>query len=324
MRPLRSLLSKGRSRSALQGVEDTTPAAVTPSVDSSVPVHYFGLTRFSVFSPTSSSWRLTRREKWDHKRYADYLYSDERMEPRCDIFGKLAAPLYQQMAHDRSYKHFVLYSPQMPKRWLNQLHEIAHRNRVLELVETSTDRVDGRRLMRDRLVQSAAEDAMVFAFRIDDDDLLAVDYLDQVAPYVVPAHQGWAVSFASGFAGLYEDGDYTDIREHTQPLPSMGQGAIGRWTQGDARLELEEIKNHGKTHYRRPVILDARRPTWLQTRHVFQDTAVTEAQDLKDAELARGSVMAKLERLAPVDDADVVGERFPTLRGHLPGENDSA
>jgi hypothetical protein len=277
-------------------------------------VHHFGFTRFSLFSPDSKSWRTTRREV-DPERYAEFLFSEERMEPRCAIFCDLAAPLYQQMAKGSQFRHVVLYSPRLPERWLSRLREAARQYPVLWLVEAESDRVDTAGLLRSQMHQrSGDEDAMVVVFRIDDDDLLSIDYVEQVEQYAIPQHDGYAVAFTRGYAGLYEGGRYTEFRELHQFMPSMGQAVIGRWHSAVGRLSLDEIKNHSRTHYRRTVLLTAQRPTFVQTRHVGQDTVLTEGDQPEMAD-AREVVLQKLSRLPTVEDLDTLYARFPTLQG---------
>lgn len=188
--------------------------------------HYFGATRFSIVSPDSGSWRLSRGEgRTDAESYSQKLFAPERMGPRVQIFCELAAPLYQQMAERHAFRHFVYYSPLLPERWRRELEAAAQTYPVLELVPVESDQLDVLERMEGHLARTAGDQqALVFAFRIDDDDLLSADYLDQVEPYLIEAHEGYAVSFASGYAGFFENGGYSLLRRHYQPMSSMGQG----------------------------------------------------------------------------------------------------
>lgn len=281
-------------------------------------MQHFGVTRFSLFDPDSPAWRLTRRGDWaDAEAYAQHLYSEERMGPRCDIFCDLAAPLYQQMAEGHSFRQMVLYSAIMPQRWKNRLAEAAERYPVLWLVESEEGSPDVKSSLREHLREhSPGRDALVFAFRVDDDDLLSVDYLDQVEPYVTAQHHDHAISFSSGFAALYEMGSYTRVAPWHQRLSSMGQGSIGTWQARQEHLALTLIGNHNRTDHGRTVLLDGRHPTFLQTRHMGQDTAVKETEPL-DAERARAALVAEFGRLPAVTDLQMLLERFPTLSGRI-------
>lgn len=299
----------GGTRRAARRVRSLLPGA-TPHP----PVVAVGTTRFSLFQPDSPSWRLTRRADWSGPDdYRDHLFSDERMEPRCDIFCTLAAPLYQEMAERHDYRHLVRYSPDLPSRWKDRLRQAAQDNPVLWLVEAGSGTPDVTSLLNEHLrVRAGRQDAMLFVFRVDDDDLLSRDFLDQVEPYVRPHHHGYALSFSDGFAGLYEDGRYTRVAQLHLPLSSMGQGAVGTWRGREGTLAVRSISNHARTDRHRTVILDGRRPTFLQTRHVGQDTAVKEDDPL-DADQARARIVQQFRKLTEVEDLDVLRDRFPTL-----------
>lgn len=283
-----------------------------------LPVHHFGVTRFSLFDPDSAAWRLTRRGDWpDAEAYAEHLFSEERMGPRCDIFCDLAAPLYQQMAEGHSFRQMVLYSAIMPQRWKDRLEQAAERYPVLWLIESEGGSPDVKSYLREHLrTHSSGQNSLVFAFRVDDDDLLSADYLDQVEPYVTAQHHDHAISFSSGFAALYENGTYTRVAPWHQRLSSIGQGSIGTWRAQEERLALTLIGNHNRTDRGRTVLLDGRRPTFLQTRHIGQDTAVKETEPL-DAERARSALIAGFGRLPTVTDLQMLLDRFPSLSGRI-------
>lgn len=279
---------------------------------------HVGTTRFSLLQPDSPSWRLTRRADWSSAEdYAAHLFADDRMAPRCDIFCNLAAPTYQDMAGRHDYRHMVRYSQGLPQRWKDRLQEAAEANPVLWLVEEGDGTPDVKGMLVDHLrARAGRRDAMVFVFRVDDDDLLSNDFLDQVEPYVRPHHHNYAVSFSSGYTGLYEDGRYSRVSHLQLPMSSMGQGAVGTWRGGDGALSIRTISNHARSDRQRTVILDGRRPTFFQTRHVGQDTAVGEKEPW-DAERARARVVKALERLKKVEDMNVLGEQFPTVVGRV-------
>lgn len=286
--------------------------------DGDVAVQHFGTTRFSLFQPGNAAWRLTRRtEGMGEDIYAAQLFSDERLAPRFEIFCDVAAPLYQQMAVGRHYRHLVLYSSVMPQHWKDRLLETAERYPVLWLHESEDGQPDIRALLRSHLREhSRDQDRLVFAFRVDDDDLLSADFLEQVEAHVIPQHHDHVISFSSGYAGLYENGRYTHVVTWDQRLSSMGQGAIGRWRAADGKLALTLVGNHNRSDRSRTVLLDGRRPTYLQTRHVGQDTAVKESEPI-DLDRARSRILAELGRRPSVTEPATLLERFPSLASRL-------
>src|SRR5699024_9741945 len=145
--------------------------------------------------------------------------------------------------------------------------ETAEKYPVLHPIESKLVRTVDR--ARDHLIDiGETRDAHVFCFRVDDDDLLSSDFLSLVEPLISDSNEGFAVSFASGYAALFENGKYTTLRQHVSPLIAIGLGVIGKWYPADQSLPLQFIRNHSRTHYLRTVLLDAQRPTFIHTRHV--------------------------------------------------------
>lgn len=235
------------------------------------------------------------------------------MEPRIRIFCDLAAPIYQQMAERHDYRHFVYYSKEMPERWTDALNQAAVEFPVLRPTLVDSDRINTIGHIESILAERrSSKESLVFLFRVDDDDILALDFLDQVSEYMHELHRGYAVSLADGFAGLYEDGEYREFRRHTHVLSSMGQGTIGAWAPADGKLRIPQIVNHGKTHFRRSVLVNAQRPTFLQTRHVGQDTA-SQGGAVESLEMARADLLTRFSRLKAIDDVSELKSQFPTV-----------
>ena len=78
---------------------------------------FFGVTRFSLFLPSSNAWNLTS----DEEKYKAKLFSPERLQPRFDVFFKYALPIYKKYADEFQYKHILLYSAHMPSVWKEKL-----------------------------------------------------------------------------------------------------------------------------------------------------------------------------------------------------------
>lgn len=261
---------------------------------------FFGVTRFSVAEPGSPSWQLTRGQR-DTDAYLQALYAPERMEARCHIFCDVTAPLLQEQAEGRKYRHLVLYSSVMPQQYQDRLREAAKRYPVLQLERQPEQPVPVKALLGRRFANSRSRwPSMVYVFRLDDDDVLGVNFLNQVEPFLVPAHHGFAVSLTHGYVGSYQDGRYHQVQHHRRPLSSIGIGAIGSWDPGRGVLDVSEIRNHPRTDQRRTVLYDGTQRSWLRTVHPGQDTA--------------GTGPAQLDPKAEAAGRDAALGVLPTLR----------
>lgn len=233
---------------------------------------FFGVTRFSVYAPGSNSWKLSKDDV-SEKEYLDNLYSDERLSVRFEIFTKRALPIYQQMANGKNYRHIVQYSDLMPEKWKEKLFQCARDFPVvlLQEVKHTTASVDA---MLEELKTQKAPSGVVVWFRVDDDDLLSADYLDQLEQYAQESFGGMAVSFGSGITAAYTNGTFKNFRLIRKHLMSQGQAYIGRYDAAESKIIFPKASDHTKTDINTPVIIDSRKPAYFWVHHDSQDTSV--------------------------------------------------
>src|SRR5690606_7069414 len=119
------------------------------------------------------AWKASRRADGD---YSTTLFEEERMKMRCDIFIDLAAPIYQTWADQYEYRHVVHFSSDLPDQWLDRLEDAARRHPFIVLDEV-TEAVRTQSVITSDLRTHGHGAGVVVRLRIDDDDLLAADYL---------------------------------------------------------------------------------------------------------------------------------------------------
>lgn len=261
--------------------------------------YFIGHTRFSLFNPESNSWKLT---SVDEKEYLDILYSDERLKVRFDIFINKALPLYDKMRKNYFYKHIVQYSFNMPEKWKSKLKEAASKYEFLILIEY--DRTI-RSLPILELVKGYDSKTLVY-FRVDDDDLLSVNYLDALSKYSKPEYEGMIVSFGKGLIANYQNGVYTDFRDCHRRFLGLGMAMVGRFDAHRGSYWLPKSGNHEKVDLNSPTIIDSTEYTFIWTQHVTQDTRVGRKNPLN----FNDRIMSKYR---PIKDATHLKLLFPTL-----------
>lgn len=228
---------------------------------------YFGVTRFSIYLPSSSSWVLSSKDS----DYLNKLYSDERLNPRFDIFLNYALPIYESYCKNFTYVHIVLFSEAMPEKWKNLLLSASERYSFIKLCKVK-DQVYFQDVMEDFLKKNRKDDCPVALFRVDDDDILSEDFLEQLSQYTQFPFEGMSVSLCSAIAAKYDKGKFVDFRKVRAPLLSMGLANIGRFSCSDGKLHLPRAVNHMETDLHRPVIIDSRKPAFIWTHHKNQDS----------------------------------------------------
>jgi hypothetical protein len=233
--------------------------------------------------------------------YTTTLFDDDRMKLRTDIFLRLALPIYQSWAERFAYRHVVHISSDLPEKWRAQLDDAAVRYPCL-IINEVTEKITPATVMRDDLIKHADAD-MVVRLRVDDDDLLATDYLDHLDHYVRPDNVGMAVSFGLGVAAIYHHGQHSEFRLKREVLPSAGQAYIGRFDQDAQSIRGIKIHAHNRIDTFKPVIFDSREPMYLQTYHEQQDKEFGRADD----------PLARVRHFPEFDDHDMLAAKFPTL-----------
>jgi hypothetical protein len=263
-----------------------------------------------------ATWGLTKRGE---ARYLSVLWSPERMVPRCELFSRLCAPQLQAMAGRHDYRHVVLHSPGLPEPWLGQLRATVQEHPVLELVPVDGPELPSPTTLAKTLVPGRRVDSgPVVTFRVDDDDLLAVDFLDHLAEYANYADRGRAVNLPRGFTSVWDESRLSmhDLRPVLERFGGRGQAFVGWYDAESGALDdlPERHEPHSKIDQFRPVVHDARHPAFLWTQHVHQDSHQNRRS---------GTPLERIETFMakfPAGSADDVAEAlrlFPVLHGRL-------
>ncbi len=282
---------------------------------------YYGVTRYSLFSPGSLSWKTSGGGVFPTPdAYMHYLFSEERLDLRADIFLLRSVPALAKMAEGHDYKHFVLYSALLPKRHQDLLFEAAARYPFLVPVEWN-EVVNGsgieevHPLIEADLATRTAPDAglePVVWFRLDDDDILAVDYLARLESYRTLDHVGMAISFGLGLTAYKVDGGLVNLREFHHPKSAQGLAFVVAFDASAGRLSVTIPGPHHDVDQVMPTILDSREAMFFQIRHGDQDSTLQAKPDQRAV-----ASLARLEKLPAVHAADVVAARWPSLIADL-------
>lgn len=263
-------------------------------------MYFIGQTRFSLYTPKSNAWNISN---FTEEEYINHLFSDERMSVRMKIFSEASIPLMDNMKKNYNFHHIVSYSSILPQKWKDELIALQKKYPFLYLHEADTASENPLH----SILKGKQEGSVAF-FRLDDDDLLAVDYLDYLAKYNYPAYKNMAVSFGKGIAAFYKQNTYIDFRDVVQKYPSMGQAYIGHWS--GKSLELPPIYSHHDLEQNIPVIVDSRKIMYLQTYHEQQDSHYRFSNT---ATPLSSSVEAELAKYQKNKNSKILKDSFPVL-----------
>lgn len=282
---------------------------------------FIGQTRFSLFMPGSTNWRASDNTRFrSENEYLEYLYSEERLEARTKLFLDFSLPQLADAARGYDVTHLVSYSDSLPAKYQRQLEEAAAGYDFLQL-----DRVEaGNKATSPVAVakrKANSKERLFIEYRLDDDDMLAVSYFDQLSAYARPEFVGMYVSFGAGIAVVYVDGKLYDARTCRHPMVAIGLAKIcGIDQSGD--VQAPKNIRHVIADTAAPVILDSRELSYVWTRHDSQDTAVKPAAGKTLSEL-REYLRHRNSRHPLVEDMDEVERHFPHIVNSMTADLDA-
>ncbi|MHA7219787.1 glycosyltransferase [Arthrobacter sp. MDT1-48-3] len=284
---------------------------------------FYGITRYSLFSPGSPAWKTSRNGVFKTpEEYMEYLFSEQRLNLRAEMFFTKAMPALAAMAKHHEYKHFVLYSELLPQHHQEKLLAAAVEHPFLIPVEWN-ETLKGAGIEEvaplieaDMAAKFEPDDGLqpVVWFRLDDDDVLAADYLTHLEKYRALNHAGMAVSFGLGLTAYKADRDLVSLREFYHPKSAQGMAFVCTFDPRQRHLTYVAPGPHHRVDQVMPTVLDSREHMFFQVRHADQDST------LKETPHERVSAsLARLEKLPSVSASSLSEVKWPSLINDMIG-----
>lgn len=278
---------------------------------------FFGITRYSLFSPGSGSWKTSRSGVFKTEDdYKEYLFSDTRLAAREQMFLQRSVPVLSRMAERHDYRHFILFSDTLPEPYKQNLMNACEEHPFLVPVEWSKP-VSGAGIdevvpQMEAILQERYESVdglqPVLWFRLDDDDVMAADYMDRLEPYRRLEFVDKAVSFGLGLTAFSTGTELVNLREYYYPKIALGLAYVVLYNAHEGTVRAPAAGPHTSVDRDMPTILDSRQPMFFQVRHADQDSTLSETANERIADS-----VARLEKLRPMDAGQLSPERWPTL-----------
>ena len=267
---------------------------------------FIGRTRFSLFVPTSASWRLTLAHGGNPEdSYRKELYDDERLRIREEIFTKHTLPSLALAAAEHDVTHVVSYSESLPAKYKESLANEAEKYPFLLLDEQPDGKI-GQSLLA--IAKKKAEPGEVFGqYRLDDDDVLATDYFDRMAKFIRPSYTGMVVSFPLGIESILDNGQVFNLKSAHFPMNSMGLMYVCRMNN-QGRIIAPKNGAHNMADRDNAVIIDSREIGYFRFNHVGQDNALKMSNGPSLQMLRK-----QMERYPDFEDHEKLAKLFPTI-----------
>lgn len=257
---------------------------------------YF-LVRYSVLSAKQGYWVIRRNTELEE--YKETLFSDTRMRLHSQLFFGLTVPALDNAISNSSVDAacIVLTSTELPTEHKKKLYDECARYGWMQVREVAPDKSYIEEL-EDLVGQSLdAEDddkVLCCTVRIDDDDAVSKDFLQQLEKYLKFGNSGFAVSLAKGYKVFLEGEKITHFAEYFHAKGSVGLAYMKIRARNSGPFQtVYSFGDHMKIDRKTRLIVDGRKASFLRAIH-DQSDITQEKGDRKSS----SDVRVKLETVA--------------------------
>ncbi|WP_010276881.1 glycosyltransferase [Paenibacillus senegalensis] len=268
--------------------------------------HKFIMIRFSVFNPRQIGWQIAKDVQLEE--YKEKLYSNERLTLRQELFQKITLPSLLALKPDpEQLTLMVCTSQELPKKFLDELMDLLRPIPWAKIIilDSQKDIITSMGESIHKELIKFNETVYYSTTRLDDDDALAVYFMDELDKYLSFQYSDFCLSFASGFGGIYNGNSYDTFHAENIPRSAQGLTYINTFIPGKKvntkYLSVFGLGSHTKVDRVKPTILDSRRPMFLRTLHSNNDS-VTE----KHINSLRKKPLADIEEVSSIFPLDII------------------
>lgn len=231
------------------------------------------------------------------------LYDPARMARRMAWFQNLCLPplMWQQ---DPDFTLVIATGTDLPQPWLGELQEIAEALPQIRLEQLPPDRQAA--MCREALARHVEPDAdVVVQFRMDDDDTVALDYVQRVrrdfalVERLMNPHHPVVINYTSGMVAELRGGQF---QLHHEMAQNWGLAQSFYFQAGRQRSMMNY--RHDKVWTKVATLAVPGRPMWIRGHH--------DQNDSQGHLIGRNRVAA-----SPAELDDMLGRRFGLDRAAL-------
>lgn len=240
--------------------------------------------RYSIVQEHNKSWRAANA---NYEEYISKILNEERLSVREATFKKITlASLTSQTISDEnvSYSVLIMISDLLPKSRIAILKNIIETKNVAKADFSVVTIQSGKSEAYDyknineaiksemKKQTSTNKSLMLATVRLDDDDGLSTSFIDRLSNHMKPGLTGYAVSFAYGVEGYFDErnGMIHNLRHSYFPKNAFGLAYINEYKEGQGladnkAIHVYNLGNHMKIDEVYPTIVDATSPMYFRT-----------------------------------------------------------
>ncbi|WP_366140794.1 putative rhamnosyl transferase [uncultured Ruegeria sp.] len=240
-----------------------------------------GLCRFSY--PAIGGFQTTHESVEDRRRF---LYQHDRLEERFRLFETVALPGFKKQSDD-DFQLIIVVGDCLPKLAYDRLNDLTGGFKQVRIVAKPPGR--HRKVMQDVLNSARNNpDQPCLQFRHDDDDAVAVDFVERLRGCVrdcvglFEKRAMVAVDFNSGYLARATADGIQAARVH-RPLITAG---LGMYVRGGQQKSIMNFA-HNRINRAMPVVTRPDTPMWVRGLNRFNDSPRTRKIDVGLTPLTR-------------------------------------
>ncbi|NRB03989.1 MAG: hypothetical protein HRU30_12060 [Rhodobacteraceae bacterium] len=251
-----------------------------------------GLCRFSY--PALGGFQVEHDSIEDRKAY---LWSEARLEERFRLMETIALPCLRAQT-DPEFTFVILIGDDFPNRHSDRLHDLVSGMPQVHIVAEPPR--NNREVAKDLLNQARAHpDKPCIQFRYDDDDAVAVDFVEKArqaakdTKVLAAKHVSIAFDWQQGYVAEL---DHTGIS--AAPIQrALNTAALGMFISGGSTRTIHNFAHHKISRFM-PVVSFNDPDMYVRTHNGFNDSRQTKAKQVNVSPLTKAQETLFHERFA--------------------------
>lgn len=232
--------------------------------------------RYSVLIEDSTSWNISKNS---NQEYREMLFNKQRLEQHFELFKNITFPSIVNQTrnlNDIDFKLMLVTSEDLPDWNRVLLEEVLSEYTWAKICYLPSKGVDVTQPIYDDLDKYKGK--VLFAtIRLDDDDALAVDFIEKLEGFFIESNSGCAISFGLGLYGFYsfKKHQYYKFIQYYYPKIAAGLCYVNTYEKGKFGHKIRTIfqaGNHSKIDSNIPVIVYCKDIMFIRTMYDSSDS----------------------------------------------------
>ncbi|WP_017471008.1 ATP-grasp fold amidoligase family protein [Amphibacillus jilinensis] len=243
--------------------------------------HVYIIVRYSMLTIDGADWKIGRVS---YDNYKKSLFDSKRLEQREHLFKSITLPSVASMEknEDIDFSLLIITSQELPEKHMQQLKEIISPYNWAKIVVTNSENTMIKTIedVVEKEVSHHGDALCYLTTRLDDDDALSRNFISEVSPYLSTAYNGFCLSFAKGYTGIFneERNTFESIHSNYSPKIALGLSYINTYDPNmknpfaKSILSIYGAGPHTNVDQIFPTIVDSKKSLYLRTIHAKSDT----------------------------------------------------